>query len=75
MTFLNQFFFIRSFEKKNLDLNNYIRKKKKKMPKELNEYFKTMLDAKKNNLDQFQYKGQTYKKHITKTGLLVYKKH
>lgn len=44
------------------------------MPKQLNDYFKTMLDAKKKNLEQFQYKGQTYKKHITKTGLLVYKK-
>ena len=40
----------------------------------LNAYFKTMLNAKKNNLKSFDYNGSTYKQARTKTGMVIYKK-
>jgi hypothetical protein len=40
----------------------------------LNEYFTKMLDAKKNNLPEFGYKGNSYKQFTTKTGLTSYKR-
>ena len=46
--------------------------KKKKKP--LNEYFKLMLNAKKNDLACFTYKGTKYTKKKTKTGLVSYAK-
>lgn len=47
--------------------------RKVKYGKKLNEYFELMLNAKKQNLDEFKYKGKTYKKTVTKTGLVTYK--
>ena len=47
--------------------------KKRKSGKKLNEYFTKMLEAKKNNLPEFGYKGKTYKQVKTKTGLTTYK--
>lgn len=47
--------------------------KKRRSGKKLNEYFTKMLDAKKNNLPEFGYKGKTYKQVKTKTGLTTYK--
>ena len=40
----------------------------------LNPYFKLKEEARKKNLDSFEYNGCTYKKKITKTGMPVYKK-
>lgn len=40
----------------------------------MNAYFKLMLNAKRKNLDSFRYKGKTYKKKMTKTGMSIYKK-
>ena len=40
----------------------------------LNAFFKSMLDAKKKNLSEFKYNGNTYKQSTTKTGLKIYKK-
>jgi hypothetical protein len=40
----------------------------------LNAYFKTMLNAKKNNLKSFQYNGKTYKQATLKTGMVIYKR-
>ena len=40
----------------------------------MNAYFKAMLEAKKNNLDSFQYKGSTYVKSTGKNGIILYKK-
>ena len=45
------------------------------MPKrKLNPYFKAMLKAKKSNAKSFKYKGKTYTRRKTKTGLVTYKK-
>lgn len=46
----------------------------KKVKKKLNAYFKAMLAAKKSKAKSFTYKGKTYKRMKTKTGMLVYKK-
>ena len=43
------------------------------MAKSQNGYFKAMLEAKKNNLQSFEYNGKTYVASKTKTGLTVYK--
>lgn len=40
----------------------------------LNNYFKAMLDAKRNNKESFKYNGHTYKRHTTPKGMVVYKK-
>tara|TARA_B100000902_G_C27175918_1_gene846329 strand:- start:513 stop:707 length:195 start_codon:yes stop_codon:yes gene_type:complete len=37
-----------------------------------NQFFKTMLDAKKKGLKSFKYNGKTYHKH-KKGGLIYYK--
>ena len=42
--------------------------------RKMNAYFKLMLNAKRKNLDSFRYKGKTYKKKMTKTGMSIYKK-
>ena len=47
---------------------------KKQNGGKLNAFFKSMLDAKKKNLSEFKYNGNTYKQSITKTGLKIYKK-
>jgi len=39
-----------------------------------NEFFTLMLKAKKNSSPSFTYKGKTYKRSTSKTGLVVYKK-
>ena len=40
----------------------------------MNEYFKLMLDAKKNNKESFEYKDQIYVKSKTPNGMITYKK-
>ena len=40
----------------------------------LNEFFKLMLNAKKEDLKSFKYKDNTYNQFTTKTGLKTYKK-
>jgi hypothetical protein len=49
-------------------------KSAKKTKRPLNEYFKLMLDAKKKDLDSFEYKGTTYVKNTGKNDLVVYTK-
>ena len=45
---------------------------KKKRP--LNDFFKAMMAAKKNNVPSFTYKGKTYKRKEGKNGMVFYKK-
>ena len=40
----------------------------------LNAFFKLMLNARKKDLSEFQYNGNTYKQITAKTGLKLYKK-
>ena len=42
--------------------------------RKMNEYFKLMTAARKNNAKSFVYKGATYVQKTTKTGMKVYKK-
>lgn len=42
--------------------------------RKMNEYFKKMLQAKKNNDQSFTYKTNTYVQKTTKTGMKIYKK-
>lgn len=44
------------------------------MAKKINAFFKALLKAKNSNASSFTYKGKTYKKTKSKTGLVVYKK-
>ena len=57
-------------KRKSINRNN----KQKGGKKKLNEFFKTMLKAKKEDLSSFTYKGNTYKQTVSKTGLKLYKK-
>jgi hypothetical protein len=43
------------------------------MAKQLNPYFKAMLEAKKNKASSFTYNGKTYVASKTKTGMVIYK--
>jgi|TARA_Y100000992_G_C21115979_1_gene419537 hypothetical protein len=36
----------------------------KKKGKKMNEFMKTLLDAKKKKLESFKYKGKMYKRHV-----------
>lgn len=49
-------------------------KSKKQKGGKLNAFFKLMLDAKKKDLSEFKYNGNTYKQVTAKTGLKMYKK-
>ena len=51
-----------------------VSKGKKQKGGKLNAFFKLMLDAKKKDLSEFTYNGNTYKQVIAKTGLKLYKK-
>ena len=66
--------FKKSIKKRN---NKSIKRRssKKRVQKggKLNAYFKKMLHAKKNNIEQFEYNGKTYKQAVTKTGMVIYK--
>ena len=42
--------------------------------RKMNDFFKKMTAAKKSNAKSFSYKGKTYVKKKTKTGLVTYKK-
>ena len=42
--------------------------------RKMNDYFKEMTAARKNNAKSFVYKGNTYSQMKTKTGMIVYKK-
>lgn len=44
------------------------------MARPLNEYFKIMLEAKKNGAESFVYKGTTYVKSAGKNNIVIYKK-
>jgi hypothetical protein len=44
-----------------------------KPKRKLNEYMQKVQDARKSGAAQFTYKGKTYKKMKTKTGMVVYK--
>ena len=48
--------------------------KKKQKGGKLNAFFKLMLAAKKKDLSEFKYNGNTYKQFTAKTGLKMYKK-
>ena len=55
-------------------LNNEETPVQTKSGRGLNNYFKTMLDAKRNNKESFKYNGHTYKRHTTSKGMVVFKK-
>lgn len=42
--------------------------------KKLNAFFTALVKAKKSNAKSFSYKGKTYKRSVSKTGIIVYKK-
>lgn len=44
------------------------------MPRELNAFFTSMLSAKRAGRPSFAYRGSTYRRGTTKSGLVVYKK-
>jgi len=39
----------------------------------MNPYMKALNQARKSGADSFSYKGKTYKKSKTKTGMTIYK--
>tara|TARA_Y100001937_G_C7031872_1_gene290496 strand:- start:369 stop:521 length:153 start_codon:yes stop_codon:yes gene_type:complete len=45
-----------------------------KPKRKMNEYMSMVQEARKKDKDSFVYKGNTYKKSKTKTGLTIYKK-
>ena len=51
-----------------------VSKSKKQKGGKLNAFFKLMLDARKKDLSEFKYNGNTYKQFTAKTGLKMYKK-
>ena len=51
-----------------------VSKSKKQKGGKLNAFFKLMLNARKNDLSEFKYNGNTYKQMTAKTGLKLYKK-
>jgi hypothetical protein len=51
-----------------------VSKSKKQKGGKLNAFFKLMLDARKQDLSEFKYNGNTYKQITAKTGLKLYKK-
>lgn len=48
-------------------------KRRKQSRRKLNAFMKKQLDAKRKNLESFEYKGKTYKRHMKKH-LVFYKK-
>ena len=48
-------------------------KKTRKSKRKLNPFMKELQKARKNDLDDFEYKGKTYVKKIAKTGMVIYK--
>tara|TARA_R110001632_G_scaffold34993_4_gene88565 strand:+ start:608 stop:745 length:138 start_codon:yes stop_codon:yes gene_type:complete len=44
------------------------------MAKKMNDYMKAKEKARKSGASSFSYKGSTYKKSTTKTGMVIYKK-
>ena len=61
----------KSKNKKGTSKNKVVQKGGKR---KMNEYFKLMNNARKNDLSSFQYKGSTYTQFTAKTGLKMYKK-
>lgn len=43
------------------------------MEKRMNDYMVALNKARKSGADSFTYKGKTYKKSKTKTGMVIYK--
>jgi DNA topoisomerase I len=64
----------KSTKKKVLKKNIKIKKEKNNnKPKKLNPFMQAKEKARKSGADKFEYNGKTYKKHLSKTGLVVYK--
>ena len=55
-------------------VSNKPKSKSKQKGGKLNAFFKLMIDAKKKDLSEFTYNGNTYKQVTAKTGLKLYKK-
>ena len=55
-------------------LDNQKSESEDKPKRKLNGYFAKMLEAKKQNLESFDYNNNTYVKSTTKNGMIVYKK-
>ena len=69
----------KSLKRKSLrkSLRKSVKKSRKSVRKQhggrkLNAYFKKMLAAKKAKAPSFEYKGKTYYKKLTKTGMTIY---
>tara|TARA_Y100000389_G_scaffold202767_1_gene249098 strand:+ start:5457 stop:5648 length:192 start_codon:yes stop_codon:yes gene_type:complete len=50
-----------------------LKKAVKKTKRKMNEFMTLLNKARKNKMPEFKYKGKTYKKGTTKTGLVIYK--
>ena len=60
--------------KKHHDKKRVSKSKKAQKGGKLNAFFKLMLEARKKELSEFKYNGNTYKQFTAKTGLKMYKK-
>lgn len=60
--------------KKRVSKKRVSKSKKAQKGGKINAFFKLMLDAKKKDLSEFKYNGNTYKQFTAKTGLKMYKK-
>ena len=54
-------------------MSEYKPKKQIKMAKKMNDFMKAKEKAHKSGAASFSYKGKTYKKKKTKTGMVIYK--
>jgi len=63
------------YKSKPMKINKKSKKSKKtrKSKRKLNPFMKELQKARKNDLDDFEYKGKTYVKKIAKTGMVIYK--
>lgn len=60
--------------KKRVSKKRVSKSKKAQKGGKINAFFKLMLDARKKDLSEFKYNGNTYKQFTAKTGLKMYKK-
>ena len=60
--------------KKRVSKKRVSKSKKAQKGGKINAFFKLMLDARKKDLSEFKYNGNTYKQFTEKTGLKMYKK-
>lgn len=60
-------------KKKTIKKANTKQFKNNTMAKKMNDYMVALNNARKSGAESFTYKGKTYKKAKTKTGMVIYK--